>query len=470
MSIKKSSFIITNALLLITVTTLTAQAKTASEIYEQAAKSTVVVGNFDAKGKQQSMGSGVVMPDGDVVTNCHVVKGASRLTVRVGKTERPATLRFSDWDRDVCTLSSTGLNAPSATVGSSTTLKVGARVYAIGAPKGFELTLSDGIVSSLRELEGGRYIQTTAAISPGSSGGGLYDDNGALVGLTTFYFAEGQSLNFAVPIDWVKDLSKRSTKTQHTEKTTTTWMAKAIELETRKDWISMQAHCLQWVDAQPKSNIAWFSLAISHTKKQQFLLAVQAYQKAILINTEHAQSWSNLAGVYGDMQHYVKAIEAYQSALRLNPESAVLWYNLAVAYDNTKQYQKSINAYVQTLRISPESTNAWINLGSAYSDTKQYTKAIEAYQEVVRISPTDIDAWYNLGITHNDMKQYLEANKAYEQVLKLNPEHASAWYRLGSNYYLWGNYTKVVEVYKTLKVLDSKMASKYAATFMLKSN
>ena len=233
-----------SALLLFTLTSPVAQAKTASEVYEQAAKSTVVVGNFDAQGKQKSMGSGVVMPDGDVVTNCHVVKGAIRLTVRVGQTERPATLRYSDWDRDVCSLSSNGLNAPAATVGSSKSLKVGAKVYAIGAPKGLELTLSDGIVSSLRELDGGQYIQTTAAISPGSSGGGLYDDKGALVGLTTFYYAEGQSLNFAVPIDWVKDLPKRSLKNQPSTETTTTWLSKAMLLDNLKDLERLLAHTM----------------------------------------------------------------------------------------------------------------------------------------------------------------------------------------------------------------------------------
>ena len=62
----------------------TGHAKSASEVYEQAARSTVVVENIDAKGKAQSMGSGVVLPDGDVVTNCHVVKGANRLKVRIG--------------------------------------------------------------------------------------------------------------------------------------------------------------------------------------------------------------------------------------------------------------------------------------------------------------------------------------------------------------------------------------------------
>jgi S1-C subfamily serine protease len=105
-----------------------------------------------------------------------------------------------------------GYSAPAVVIGSTKTLKVGAKVYAIGAPKGLELTLSDGIVSSLREVDGGQYIQTTAAISPGSSGGGLFDENGALVGLTTFYLAEGQNLNFAVPVEWVKELPKRSVK------------------------------------------------------------------------------------------------------------------------------------------------------------------------------------------------------------------------------------------------------------------
>ena len=75
----------------------TAHAKTASEIYEQAARSTVVVENINAKGKSQSMGSGVVFADGDVVTNCHVIKGANKLKVRIGGKEHSATLRSSVW-------------------------------------------------------------------------------------------------------------------------------------------------------------------------------------------------------------------------------------------------------------------------------------------------------------------------------------------------------------------------------------
>ena len=318
---------IASTLLLAALVSTSALAKSASEVYEQAAKSTVVVANFDTQGKQKSMGSGVVMPDGDVVTNCHVVKGASRLTVRVGQTERPATLRYSDWDRDVCALSTSGLNAPAAKVGSSKTLKVGAKVYAIGAPKGLELTLSDGLVSSLRELDGGQYIQTTAAISPGSSGGGLYDDNGALVGLTTFYYSEGQNLNFAVPIDWVKDLPKRSTKTQQTIETTTTWLSKAIELDQGKDWRGLLAHNIRWTKAQPNNGDGWYNLGVVYFHMKQYLQAMNAFQQALLINPEFALAWYNMGEIYYFTGERPKVMEIYTKLLVLDADIASLYYN-----------------------------------------------------------------------------------------------------------------------------------------------
>ena len=94
------------------------------------------------------------------------------------------------------------LSARPANLGRSLKLKVGERVYAVGSPKGLELSLSEGIVSQLR---GGPppIIQTTAAVSPGSSGGGLFNAEGELVGITTFQMEEGQNLNFALPVEWI---------------------------------------------------------------------------------------------------------------------------------------------------------------------------------------------------------------------------------------------------------------------------
>ncbi len=472
-----------------------AQAKTPTDIYEEAAKSTVVVQNLDGRGKAKSMGSGVVLPDGDVATNCHVVKDASQLRIRIRDKEYPAMLRHSDWDRDVCSLSVTGMDAPPVVIGNTKTLKVGAKVYAIGAPKGLELTLSDGLVSSLREVEGGRYIQTTAAISPGSSGGGLFDENGALVGLTTFYLAEGQSLNFAIPVEWIKELPKRSARNATTTQPITQWLNKAAELEKRKDWPAMIEHCHRWTKANSSSYMAWFGLGYAYDESGRSVKAIGAYHQALRINPEYAEAWSNLGIAYYKSGQPAKAIEAYQQALRINPEYSGAWNNLGNAYDKSGQPPKAIEAYQQALRIDPEYSGAWNNLCAAYIDVSQTTKAIEAcrqalridpkyaaawdnlgnaydksgqfamaidaYQQALRINPEDAIVWNNLGITYSNSGQSTKAIETYQQALRIDPEHALAWFNLGVDYAITGQRSKVLEVYKRLKALDPARAEKF---------
>lgn len=151
--------------------------------------------------RTDTQGSGVVVDDALVVTNCHVIRGAPRIYVVADKGKIEARLLHSDIDRDLCLLLAPQLGAPHIAAISRAIPPPGTRVFAIGAPLGLELTLSDGIVSSLRETKNGKIIQTTAAISPGSSGGGLFDETGALIGITTAQLRQGQNLNFAVPLD-----------------------------------------------------------------------------------------------------------------------------------------------------------------------------------------------------------------------------------------------------------------------------
>jgi S1-C subfamily serine protease len=132
-----------------------ALAKTPSELFQAVAPSVVVVVAKDAK----MYGSGVVIAPGQVITNCHVVKEGVGLEVQQGGRSYPATLTHADLDRDLCQLSAPGLTAPPIVKGSVKSLKVGARVYAVGAPQGLELTLSDGLVSGLREMGDSTVIQ-----------------------------------------------------------------------------------------------------------------------------------------------------------------------------------------------------------------------------------------------------------------------------------------------------------------------
>jgi S1-C subfamily serine protease len=180
------------------------------QIFEQVSPSIVVVDILNANGKHIGLGSGAVIGIGQVITNCHVATKGKKLQVRRSEDTFDATLQYADISRDLCQLSVPDLNAPPVTMQTTSLLKVGQKVYAIGAPEGLELTLSEGIISSLRPYEDSQFIQTSAPISRGSSGGGLFDNHGRLIGITTFQFANGQNLNFALPVDWITELPLRT--------------------------------------------------------------------------------------------------------------------------------------------------------------------------------------------------------------------------------------------------------------------
>ena len=99
--------------------------------------------------------------------------------------------------------------------GSVKNLAVGQPVYIISTPQGLSLTFTAGIISALRPALGSVLIQTDAAVSPGSSGGGLFDRAGRLIGMPCFQLQEGQHLNFALPVDWIVNLALRPV--QHME-------------------------------------------------------------------------------------------------------------------------------------------------------------------------------------------------------------------------------------------------------------
>jgi hypothetical protein len=187
-----------------------AAAMTPEELFEQRSKSVLLVHVYDKQGKKMAQGSAVVIGAEQAITNCHVLARGAEITVSRGNASFGATLEFPDPERDLCQLKVRDLPAPAVPLGSVGKVRVGQRVYAIGSPQGLELTLSDGLVSSLREMEEGKppVIQTSTPVSPGSSGGGLFDANGLLVGITTFAF-RGQQLNFAVPADWVREVPER---------------------------------------------------------------------------------------------------------------------------------------------------------------------------------------------------------------------------------------------------------------------
>jgi S1-C subfamily serine protease len=170
--------------------------QTAEELFAKARTSVwVVIGTT-------SQGSAVAITRSLLITNYHVVKGQRFVFVKQGSKVLEATVVGADKTSDRCVLSvKEDVLIPVDGLRNFEELRVGESVYTIGSPSSLESTLGQGIVSGLRTVEGRHLVQTTAQISPGSSGGGLFDGAGNLVGITRFTLKNSQGLNFAIAVE-----------------------------------------------------------------------------------------------------------------------------------------------------------------------------------------------------------------------------------------------------------------------------
>ena len=180
--------------------------------------------NIKTKQTNDSLGSGFIIDsDGYVVTNHHVINNADEIVVRLkDRRELKAKVVGSDERSDIALLKVDADNLPVVKIGSSSNLKVGSWVMAIGSPFGFDHSVSVGVISAIgRNLPSESYvpfIQTDVAINPGNSGGPLFNMNGEVIGINSqIYSRTGgfMGLSFAIPVDVAKDIVQQLKKTGH---------------------------------------------------------------------------------------------------------------------------------------------------------------------------------------------------------------------------------------------------------------
>ncbi|GAA5162855.1 serine protease [Viridibacterium curvum] len=194
----------------------TANAMEPDQLFKQIAPSVWLVRTFDSGSVPTGSGSAVVVEPRRLITNCHVLSKAASFVLVKDKLSFKGKLEYVDLERDLCMVSVTDekFDAPPVKRINAQSLVVGQRVVTLGNPRALEMTLSDGLISRLQYDDDQKIeaIQTSAPFSPGSSGGGLFDLEGRLLGITQ-RVAVGtgmQNLNFALPAEWLDDLPARS--------------------------------------------------------------------------------------------------------------------------------------------------------------------------------------------------------------------------------------------------------------------
>ena len=436
------------------------------ELFKQASKSVVVIKTYDDKGRLISFGSGVVLDsEGDVVTNCHVIERSAKLIVVYENKEYAAAPKYADRLRDVCSVSVPGLKAVPVTLRKSSKIDIGSTIYAVGFPTGAGLTFSDGIVSSYREVAGGHYIQFTAPISPGSSGGGLFDDRAQLIGIPTYFVTQGQLLNFALPVEWIVDLPARHIAQPHplpgVYDAENDYLNKAHELAEKDDLLAEIELCQRWAKAFPLSVRPWELLGAAYTDNGDFSKAIDAYRQAVHIIPDSAQNWLELGSLYGQTGRLQKQIDAYRMAVRIKPEHVGSWYRLAVVYRDAAQFSNAVEALQHVIRINPRHLSAWMILGYSYGKLGQHSEQIDAFEQAIRIDQFSSDAFVGLGVAYNDVHGKTEELDAYQKALVVNPDESSALFNLGHYYMSLGNKGKGMYYYDRLKLLDPELAGKF---------
>ena len=178
-----------------------------AEIAKLAGPSVVYIKTSKSDG--EGAGSGFIVDgSGTIITNLHVIAGATSVAVRLsnGDIFDQVTVRGFDERKDLAVIQVAGFKLPMVSLGDSDSIQVGDKVVLIGNPLGLEGTVTAGIISGTRAMEGFKVIQTDAAANPGNSGGPLLASNGSAIGVLSFKFRGTESLNFVVPINYARGL------------------------------------------------------------------------------------------------------------------------------------------------------------------------------------------------------------------------------------------------------------------------
>jgi len=472
--------------------------------------SVVVILAYDEEGEILDQGSGFFINErGDVITNRHVLEGAYNAEVRTadGKVYPIGNVLAEDREGDLILVS---VDIPAGAVRpvsvSTTIPEVGERIVVIGTPLGLELTVSDGIVSAVRDIPAfGKIIQMTAPISPGSSGSPVVNMKGEIVGVATFQMVEGQNLNFAIPgertmklapgkaqtlSEWVEgegELLPDSPEELFYSGLVFVWTeeyGKALvyfEQAVEKDTVHADAYfCIGYCKSElgyyneaveayklvlriePDYPTAYYNLGVTYRELGRYNEAVEAYKQTILIQPDDAGAHYNLGEAYVKLGRYNEAVEAYKQAIRINPDYAAAYLNLGVAYGKLGRYNEAVEAYKQAIRIKADHANAHYNLGVAYGKLGRYNEEVEAYKQAIRIQPDHAEAYQNLGLAYGELGRYNEEVEAYKQAIRINPDYADAYLNLGVAYDKLGQYNEAIEVYKrAIRIKADYVAAHY---------
>lgn len=414
--------------------------------------------SYDMKDTTLLNGSGFIFTkEGLVGTNYHVVDGIDSLLVKTSDgTFYNAQLLLMDEKNDMAILQIINPDSvvfPIIKFGNSDILKVGQDVFAIGSPLGYEYTISQGIIAGIRENEKVSFtdpvtyapiekqfekvVQITAAISPGNSGGALFNKKGEVIGITTYTYTGYGNLNFALAINnFVKfknsvDLSNFANSDEAKKK-----MEETLYLSNLK----------QADNYKNDITYAWMYVRQKDTMKviDTFVVKQDSIARA----------------------NYSKAENLYNKCIVMRPDSFTVYQDLMDLYVFTDHFNQAETLYTTIKdRFQSDSLLSLLSSGlaNAYSTSKDYKKAMIFYEKMLAKDSSDISLYYQVANIHEKMGKYKTAIKEYKRIIKRDSSYTQAYIQLGIiSYQKYNDYKKAKEY---LNLANDREITSYGSTY-----
>jgi tetratricopeptide (TPR) repeat protein len=306
-------------------------------VMENNAKAVAKLYAYDSKMDEIATASGIfISADGKLVTNFHVIENAATINAKLssGAFYALKSVIGINKTRDLVVLQFEGRDLPYVKVKTNVEVKAGESVFAIGSPMGLENTISEGIISNPERKEGDLdLIQFTAPISSGSSGGGLFNHRGYIVGITSSSIVaqetniNAENINFAVPVKYIEK--------------------------------AMTGEDINFTENSPDY---YYSQGVIYHNKKEYDKAIQCLKKAILKDNKYADAYTELGQIYYDTGQYQQEVGVLESATQLVTNDPDVFLSLAMAYEDIGKYQDAIDNYKSTLTYRKDDKDALYDL------------------------------------------------------------------------------------------------------------
>lgn len=434
--------------------------------------SAVAIETFDAKGATLSRGSGFFVAPDKVITNRHVIEKSNRVIIHLvdGKKFPARGVLAIDGEGDLALLQ---VEVPPASaiplMIERTAPQEGESIVVIGNPYGLEGSVSNGIVSAVREIPGyGKIIQITAPISPGSSGSPVVNMRGQVIGVATLQAAEGQSLNFAVPSERIlqlklSELQTFSTLNSETQKNRRAaaerLYSQGLGILSRDDFARALNYFEKAVEVDPNYAEAWYQAGFSYGMLGRHQDALKASKQAARIRPDWAETYVNIGASSFALGQFKEAAEAYRQATRLDADNADAHFALGLSFNKLSRTDEEILAYKRAVALKPDHANAFEQLGLAYFKQKRFAESISAFEQLKTYKP-DAKTYNYLGESYLELDKAQESVDAFNNAVGYNPDFEKARYNLGRAYLKLGDRDSAAVQYEILRSSKSDWADR----------